>query len=130
MSAFRQENGDVYVSSVKLNSTETPFGQEFQIIREDLPTLLQVVLTALRTSGDDETCDIAAKICRAHLGNVRWATRAQQSHNLRITKLTEAKVRTIRKLAPKTQLKNLAARFGVSPSLVSMVVNRKIWRDV
>lgn len=62
-------------------------------------------------------------------GNVRWATRAQQAHNLRTTKLTDALVHQIRKrLARKESRKSVAKDLQVSRSLVSLVGANKIWK--
>jgi len=64
------------------------------------------------------------------LGNVRWATRAEQAHNTKMTKLTAQSVKRIRSLASRLSNTEIAELFDVSRSLISMVVNRRIWRDV
>ena len=61
-------------------------------------------------------------------GNVRWATRAEQQHNTRAAKLSESTAERVRELAKAgaTQ-REIAAAFGVSPSLISRVVNGHRW---
>jgi hypothetical protein len=43
------------------------------IPRADTLTLLQVVLTAIRTEGDEAKSVLAAKVCMSHLGRKRFA---------------------------------------------------------
>jgi hypothetical protein len=44
-------------------------------------------------------------------------------------KLTEANVSAIRDAYPRVSGCDLAAQFGVTPSVISMIVNGKRWRD-
>jgi hypothetical protein len=62
-------------------------------------------------------------------GNCRWATPAEQQQNMRSTKLDWTAVTRIRALceAGNSQT-DVAQLFGVSSSLISRVVNRKMWR--
>ena len=59
------------------------------------------------------------------LGNVRWATRAEQSVNRRMQKLTREKVAEIRSRYHYGNGRELAKEFGVSPAVISEIVNRR-----
>lgn len=54
--------------------------------------------------------------------------RRGEAHKL--AKLTDKAVLQIRALHGKIPSKELAARFGVSPQLISMVASNKVWRHV
>jgi hypothetical protein len=62
--------------------------------------------------------------------NCRWATRAEQSRNTRSNVLNSEKVHQIRlrKQAGEPQ-RAIANSMGLSESLISNVVNHKIWSD-
>ena len=60
--------------------------------------------------------------------NCCWATRAEQIHNSRQTKLTEklvAEIRQLRSLGVK--MANLATIYNVAPNTISQIVNNKTW---
>ena len=58
-------------------------------------------------------------------GNVRWATKKQQSQNTRSTKLTREAVDKIR--SSNSSQSNLAREFGVNPSNISRVRSGEAW---
>lgn len=58
-------------------------------------------------------------------GNCRWATAAQQAHNSRATKLSDADVRAIR--ADTRPYKDIAASYGISPGHVTKVRSGKFY---
>lgn len=61
--------------------------------------------------------------------NCRWATKKEQTHNSRVVKLDYQKVVEIRRFYSKgaiTQTK-LALYYGVDQSVISRVLNGKIW---
>lgn len=64
-------------------------------------------------------------------GNVRWATRQEQTHNSRVVKVNRAFVEEIRELYwgkyVITQA-DLGRRYGLSQSTVSRILSNKIWR--
>lgn len=64
--------------------------------------------------------------------NCRWATRSQQTHNSKVSKMTVQKIIEIRKTYEqnKTSQKCLSIVYGVHQSLISRIVSRKIWRDI
>lgn len=57
--------------------------------------------------------------------NVRWATRVEQNRNKRMFKLTRKKVAIIRRIYKRGNGRILAKEFGVSPAVISEVVNGK-----
>jgi hypothetical protein len=57
--------------------------------------------------------------------NCRWATAAQQAHNSRVTKLSDADVRAIR--SDSRPYKEIAAQYGVSPGHVCKVRSGKFY---
>lgn len=64
-------------------------------------------------------------------GNVRWASWTAQARNRSSTVLDERKVNEIRgRREHGEQCPSIAARLGVSNTLVHHVINRSIWRDV
>jgi hypothetical protein len=62
-----------------------------------------------------------------HLEPVTPAVNTQRGMN---AKLTDTDVRQIRAMAGTMTQEVIAARFGINASLVSMIVNRKRWRNV
>lgn len=63
-------------------------------------------------------------------GNCRWATASQQVRNRRVTKLSVEICELIRSAHSAGQSKKaLARRFGVSDTLVRMVVQERVWRN-
>lgn len=63
--------------------------------------------------------------------NCRWATYAEQNRNYSKTKLSEDKVREIRKLLKEgVKNKTLAEEYGVTPSVISLIKHNKIWRGI
>jgi hypothetical protein len=66
-------------------------------------------------------------------GNVRWATRAQQTRNRNCSRLNEAAVQDIRAARARGELiKSIAQRFNVSETTIASVVNKRYggWCDV
>ena len=60
--------------------------------------------------------------------NCRWATAAMQVRNSRCAKLSAEQVAIIRRTHRKRgDGIKLAVRFNVSRSLISLIVNRKVW---
>jgi hypothetical protein len=59
-------------------------------------------------------------------GNCKWATRTEQARNTRRTKLTVEKAASIRR--DNRTVREIAADFGVSQSLVLMVKAGQIWK--
>ena len=60
--------------------------------------------------------------------NCRWATRSEQARNKRHSKLSAAQVDEIRRLrAAGVPLRDLALRFCVSVSMISLVSRGKTW---
>ena len=59
--------------------------------------------------------------------NCQFITRAENARFTRRTKLTWADVKTIRLLQDGATPKELAERFGVSPSNISHIINYKTW---
>lgn len=61
--------------------------------------------------------------------NCKWTSRAQQARNRRSTKLNQDKADEIRRLyaTGKINQKELGVRYGVDTSLISYVINNKIW---
>lgn len=60
--------------------------------------------------------------------NCRWATRSEQARNKRRSKLRPADVDEIRRLrATGVPLRDLALRFGVSVSMISLVARGRTW---
>lgn len=57
--------------------------------------------------------------------NCRWATDAQQCHNSKVTKLTDADVLAIR--ADTRPYKEIAAQYGISPGHVTKVRSGKFY---
>lgn len=62
-------------------------------------------------------------------GNLRWATRTEQNRNRRSGKLTAADAAEIRALSGTVSQAMIARRFGVTQSLVSVIVNGAIWKE-
>lgn len=60
--------------------------------------------------------------------NCRWATRSEQAHNTKNTKLTSQAAERIRSevAAGRTQ-RDLAREYGVSETLIGYVMKRKAW---
>jgi hypothetical protein len=64
-------------------------------------------------------------------GNVRWATRAQQSRNRNYCRLSEAAAREIRAARAEGELiKFIAQRFAVSQRNIEQGLSEGTWRDV
>ena len=68
-------------------------------------------------------------------GNCRWATQSTQGRNTRVNKLTAADVASIRaaytgsvRRGGTISQADLALQYGVSRSLIVMVLNSKRWR--
>ena len=62
--------------------------------------------------------------------NCTWATRKQQLRNTSVTKLTAADVEQIRLLRQQGWYhKTIAAKFGVSQSHITRILNRQKWND-
>ena len=59
------------------------------------------------------------------LDNVRWSTRSEQNKNKRMFKLTRNKVDEIRKRYHYGNGRKLAKEYGVTPAVISEVVNKK-----
>lgn len=61
--------------------------------------------------------------------NVRWATRKEQTHNSRVAKLNDNKVAEIRKIHSQGNVtqKAIANMFGMHQSVISRIINNKIW---
>jgi hypothetical protein len=59
--------------------------------------------------------------------NCRWATRKQQSHNTRVTKLSEDKVQEMRGLFGSVSITALAKKYGVAACTISNVKAGRIW---
>ncbi len=61
--------------------------------------------------------------------NVRWATHKEQTHNSSVAKLTKEKVTDIRKMHLDNSFTqaNIAKMFGMHQSVISRIVNNKIW---
>lgn len=57
--------------------------------------------------------------------NVRWATREEQNKNKRMFKLTRTKVADIRARYVRGNGRYLAREYGVTPAVISEVVNKK-----
>ena len=57
--------------------------------------------------------------------NVRWATREEQNRNKRMFKLDKGKVREIRARYFYGNGRRLAQEYGVTPAVISEVVNKK-----
>jgi len=62
-------------------------------------------------------------------GNVRWATKAQQSRNSRQAKLDMGVAGEIRRASRVERTSALARRFGVSQGLVSQIKTGVIWKE-
>jgi hypothetical protein len=63
-------------------------------------------------------------------GNVRWATRTEQAHNSRATKLDWEKVRQIRKhLAAGETQQSIGELFGVNQRTISLIKLNRIWAE-
>ncbi len=62
-------------------------------------------------------------------GNCRWTTSAQNCRNRSNNKLTLSKVKKIRELYDGNRItqKQLGNTFKINPSLISRIVNNKIW---
>lgn len=62
-------------------------------------------------------------------GNVRWATRQEQTHNSRVVKLDSQQVKNIRALyANRAGTQSfIAQKYNIHQSVVSRIVNGKIW---
>jgi hypothetical protein len=64
-------------------------------------------------------------------GNVRWATRAQQTRNRNYCRLNEAAAREIRASRAKGEsTKSIARRFAVTQRTIEQVLSGETWRDV
>lgn len=63
--------------------------------------------------------------------NCRWATRAEQAHNRRTSKLNESKVREI-KMGFKNDMGTsmLAKMYGVTPATICDIKYGRIWKEV
>jgi hypothetical protein len=59
--------------------------------------------------------------------NVRWATRSEQQHNKRTTRLNPEAVKVIRAMASRIRQGLLADLYSVDPSVISRVAARKEW---
>ena len=59
------------------------------------------------------------------LDNVSWATRKEQNLNKRMFKLSRLKVQQIRKRYQYGNGRKLAKEYGVTPAVISEVVNKK-----
>jgi hypothetical protein len=64
--------------------------------------------------------------------NCRWTTIMKNSQNRRSSKLDQEQVVEIRRLHASKQFtqKELAKRFHISKSMLCLVVNGKVWRNV
>lgn len=60
--------------------------------------------------------------------NCRWVNSSTQARNSRRNVLTMEKAELIRKEKDHMTFKDLAKKYGCSPSTVSLVVHNKIWR--
>lgn len=64
-------------------------------------------------------------------GNTRWATPSEQQQNRPATKLTAGAVAEIRRRVSSGETgRQVAADLGVSDSTVSMIINRRTWKNV
>lgn len=78
-------------------------------------------------SGYDETKSIDRKNNNAGYNkrNCRWATIVEQNQNKRMQKLTPEKVARIRMMYFYGNGRKLAKQYGVSPGVISEIVNKK-----
>lgn len=60
--------------------------------------------------------------------NVRWATRAEQTQNSKMAKLTATQVAEIRAIGRSEKGYVIAERYGVTPTQVSYILRHKSWR--
>jgi hypothetical protein len=63
-------------------------------------------------------------------GNVRWATRQEQTHNSRVVKVDRVTVEKMRELywVYKLTQAEIGHRYGLTQSSVSRILNMKTWR--
>jgi hypothetical protein len=62
--------------------------------------------------------------------NCRWASKAEQAHNMCVTKLNEEKVLEIRKLIPLLPLYVIAKKYSVHRTVIGRIKRGVSWKEV